>query len=309
MPNDEQTQSAIQNNGPVDPSQWTIIELLKWTTGYFERHDIESPRSDAEVLLAHCMGCERLDLYLRFDQPLNKDELTFFKRLIKRRVEHEPVAYILGTKEFWSLSFSVSADVLIPRPDTECLVETALHFLPDESTGRVATVLELGVGSGAVIVSLAHERPHCTFWGSDRSPAATRIAQSNARENGVGERVHFFVANWFDSYRPCAQLFDMIISNPPYIPTADIPNLSPDIRRFEPITALDGGTDGLDDIRDIIHNAHRYLRPDGCLLLEIGFDQRASVESIVSNYGEYHKVAFHKDYGGHDRVAEIRLAD
>lgn len=290
----------------VERAQWTVLELLSWTTDYFKRHGIDSPRSDAEVLLAHCIACERIDLYLRFDQPLNPDELSSFKQVIKRRILHEPVAYITGLKEFWSLPFKVSPDVLIPRPDTECLVETALQHLPDSSTSPTMDVLELGVGSGAVVVSLAHEKPACRFWASDFAWPAIHIAAQNAQSNGVASNIRFWVGCWLDALRSEGRMFDLILANPPYIPTADIQKLASDIRCFEPINALDGGADGLHEICTIVMNSQHYLKPGGHLLLEIGFDQSKAVTQMVSTLDAYDQIRFYKDYGGHLRVAEIR---
>lgn len=306
MPNDAPIRNDSTANNASGRLPWTVLEILRWTTDYFKRHDIESPRADAEVLLAHCIECERIDLYLRFDQPLNSDELSIFKQLIKRRSQHEPIAYIIGYKEFWSLPFKVSPDVLIPRPDTECLVETALQYLTDPSIGPIRDVLELGVGSGAVVVSLAHEKRDCRYWASDLSWPAMHMATVNARHNGVASNIRFFVGCWLDAIRSDAMSFDMILSNPPYIPTAEIKRLAPDIHRFEPVTALDGGADGLDKIRTILTMGHHYLKPGGCLFLEIGFDQGEAVSEIVSETDAYDQILFHRDYSGHTRVAQMR---
>lgn len=303
MPDDT---SDSSRNPTVDRAHWTVLEILSWTTEYFERHAIDSPRTDAEVLLAHCLASERIDLYLRFDQPLNSAELSLFKQLIKRRIAHEPVAYITGGKEFWSLPFKVTPDVLIPRPDTEILLETALLHLSDSSNGSVKDVLELGVGSGAVIVSLACEKPACRFWGSDVAWPALCIAAHNAQHNGVASNIRFWIGRWLDAICSERRMFDMILSNPPYIPTADIQGLASDIRCFEPIKALDGGADGLTEIRTLVTDSHHYLKPGGILLLEIGFDQSKAVEEIVATVDAYDQIRFHKDYSGHLRVAAIR---
>lgn len=296
MPNDDRNGEA----------QWTVLKTLRWTSGYFERHSVENPRADAEVLLAHTLKCERIDLYLRYDQPLNEDELLAFKQLIKRRIDNEPVAYIVGSKEFWSLHFFVAPGVLIPRPDTECLVETALKFLPREDKVPSLNILELGAGSGAVIVALAHERPACSYYASDRSLKAVRLARNNARYNKVESHIRFFAANWMDALSADRASFDMVVSNPPYVSRDDIVKLASHIIRFEPISALDGGPEGMDHIKMIILEAHRYLKPKGLLLLEIGFDQREAVETTAHSFDAYDPPVFFKDYGGHDRVALLR---
>lgn len=287
-------------------SPWTVLKALQWTADYFNRHGLESFRIDAEILLAHALNCQRLDLYLRHDQPLNEDERSRFRPLIQRRIRNEPVAYIVGFKEFWSLRFQVSPAVLIPRPDTECLVEIALKNLLPRESSRGADVLELGVGSGAAVVALAHERPEGRYWASDCSWAALQMARENARLNGVAGSIRFFMGWWLAALRPRCERFDIVLSNPPYIPSDDIARLSPEIRLFEPMSALDGGGDGLRHISSIIAEAHGYLKPRGLLLIEIGFDQQQAVNALARKWEVYEPVVFHKDYGGHDRVAQLR---
>lgn len=296
----------MPTEGLANGSPWTVLKALQWTADYFKRQRLESFRIDAEILLAHALGCQRLDLYLRHDQPLNEEERICFKGLIQRRIRREPVAYIVGFKEFWSLRFRVSPAVLIPRPDTECLVEAALKILSSEYAAKGPEVLELGVGSGAAIVALANERPEARCWASDCSWPAIRIAMENARLQGVADRIRFFAGRWLNPLRPGCQLFDLVLSNPPYIRRADIDKLPPEIRLFEPAGALDGGADGLNHIGAIVSEANMYLKPTGVLLLEIGFDQRDAVGELARQSGAYEPAIFHKDYGGHDRVAELR---
>lgn len=293
----------------IDP-EWTIIKLLKWTTSYFKSRDIESPRADAEILLAHALRLRRIDLYLKYDQPLHSGELSAFKTLIKRRINREPVAYILGTKGFWSMDFIVTKDALIPRPETELLVETALKLLPDDSivnsVSKPKHILELGTGSGAVILTLASMRPRHLFFASDRIPAATVLAKRNARRHGLENVVGFFCADWFRAFDEERSEFDMIISNPPYVPSRVIGNLQSEITRHEPISALDGGEDGLSWLSHIIHYAHLYLPPQGYLLLEFGHDQKSDVQRIVDQCEKYENVVYTKDYNGHDRVVQMQ---
>jgi len=293
-------------DNPAESEQWPILKTLHWTVDYFNRHALDSPRIDAEILLAHALGCERIDLYMRHDQPLNADELSVFKGLIRRRAVREPVAYITGIKEFWSLPFQVTPAVLIPRPDTERLVEMALSLLNEGDFGDRARILELGVGSGAVTVALAHEYKSGRFWALDRSWPAVCVARHNAGRNGVDHRIHFFIGDWMASLASDCEPFDMIVTNPPYVRTADIDTLSDDIRRFEPVTALDGGQDGMDAIRIILEQSHRHLRRGGVLLTEIGHDQREAVSGHMQRRGIYQSVEFFKDYGGNDRVAVLR---
>jgi release factor glutamine methyltransferase len=288
--------------GPI----WTILKLLNWTASYFASHDIAQSRATAEILLAHTLGLKRIDLYLRYDQPLHLEELTRFKTYIKRRVNAEPVAYITGEKEFWSLPFRVTPDVLIPRPDTECLVEATLVLLPDADPMPLQRVLELGTGSGAIVVALASERRSARYFALDRSLPAIRMARRNAERLGLSDKIDFFCSDWFVSIRS-GMLFDIIVSNPPYIKRDEISRLQPEIARYEPRGALDGGPHGLDALEAIIRRSRAHLVPKGYLLLEIGYDQKASVAEIARKAGGYEQAVFFKDYSGMDRVAQLRL--
>ncbi len=296
----------MNSSGRIETDSWTILKTLDWTTDYFKRHAIDSPRIDAEILLAHVLGCERIDLYVRYDQPLNSDELADLKCLIKRRSTFEPVAYITGVKEFWSLLLQVTPAVLIPRPDTERLVEAAIEYLSGRDGMPSVKILELGVGSGAISVSIANELRAGIYWATDRSWPAICVARNNARRNGVDQYIHFLIGDWFSPLSAKRGQFDMIVSNPPYIPRADIDNLADDIRRFEPLAALDGGADGMDDIKAILDCSHRHLRQDGVVMLEIGYDQKVAVQNHVRHLGIYSSIRFLKDYSGHDRVAVIQ---
>ncbi|MGD9412898.1 MAG: peptide chain release factor N(5)-glutamine methyltransferase [Desulfobacterales bacterium] len=300
----------MQNQSKSSDPEWTIIKLLEWTTSYFKSHDIDSPRSTAEILLAHVLKLKRIDLYLRYDQPLYINELSKFKVLIKRRVEREPVAYIVGVKEFWSMDFAVTKDVLIPRPETECLVEAALTLLPQDNASdrnlSPKSILELGTGSGAVILAIASMRPKPVYFASDRSVKAIRLARQNSKRHGLDTAVIFFCGDWFTPLNRQKKRFDMIISNPPYVPTRLIGRLQPEIYKYEPISALDGDSDGLFCLRHIINTAHGYLNRNGSLLLEIGHDQKNDVRSIIDKCGNYEHVAFTKDYSGYDRVVGMK---
>jgi release factor glutamine methyltransferase len=289
---------------------WNIVKLLKWTTSYFKSHGIDSPRATAEILLAHILKLKRIDLYLRYDQPLCSDELTRFKALIKRRVNREPVAYIVGVKEFWSMDFIVTSKVLIPRPETECLVEAAISVLQQNSKqnakDKSRRVLELGTGSGAIILALASQCTEHLFFASDRSLQAVALAQENAGRHGLDKAVDFFCGDWLTALSDDRHRFDMIISNPPYIRTRAIGRLQPEIYKFEPIAALDGDEDGLLCLRLIIDSAYRYLNPGGSLILEIGHDQKTDVKKIIDRCGNYEKIVFKKDYSGWDRVVQMQ---
>ncbi len=315
--------------------EWTIIKILTWTESYFKKHSqddslpknkgaklrahssfvpkpvIDSPRLTAEILLAHILGIRRLDLYLQHDRPLEPKELADYKACIKRRLAGEPVAYITGTKGFYESEFQVAPGVLIPRPDTETLVETAIKILSEDPAGRNPSaqegkqkkILELGVGSGAVIISLAKAVPGHQYVAGDLSLRALDTARKNA-EQILKDPVLFFSGVWMSAVadQPC---FDLILSNPPYIPSGDIGGLAPEISRFEPRLALDGGPDGLDCYRVILDHAHCCLMPGGVLLLEMGHDQKNGVERIFQGRSQYESIEFIKDLAGHDRVVKI----
>ncbi len=291
---------------PNDAATWTIRTVLKWTTEYFNQRDIESSRVDAEVLLADILKTTRIDLYLHFDQPLTEEELFRFKNVIKQRAARKPVAYILGHKEFWSLRFMVSKDVLIPRPETECLVEAILEYVRSIESSNPLQILELGTGSGAIIIALASEMPVHIYTGTDLSKSAIRIAQENARKLLPAKPMNWIVGDWLDMVNPRHPGFDIILSNPPYIEAELINTLQPEIYRFEPKSALNGGVEGLDCLNRIIPTASHYLRPGGALFLEIGYDQQEAVARIAQASGNYLESVFKKDYLGHDRIAIIR---
>ena len=284
---------------PAPPAQkqtWTILEVLRWTIGRFERHGIASARLDAELLATQAFGRTRVELYTHFDQPLGDPELSAYRGLVQRRMAGESVAYILGRKEFWSLDLQVDARVLVPRPDTETLVEQALELLkamPDK--GRPPRVADIGTGSGALALALKKERPGDEVFAVDVSPDALEVARGNA--NRLGFDVTFLQG---DLVSPLAGPFDLIASNPPYIPSQDIAGLSPEVRR-EPSLALDGGADGLVLVRRLASDARKILAPGGALAMEIGAGQAASVMEILRGEG-YAGIGARRDLAGIERV-------
>lgn len=272
---------------------WTVLKVLQWTAGYFRDRGIEGGRLDAELLLSDTLKLDRVGLYLNYDRPLTAAELEAFRAGVGRRAKREPLQYIRGQAEFWSLPFAVSPAVLIPRPDTEVLVEEALKrvFGP-------CRILDVGTGSGAIAIALAHERPEAQVEGVDISSQALAVAQGNAERNGVAGRMTLQIG---DLHQLSGSGFDLVVSNPPYIPTADLSGLMPEVREFEPLQALDGGGDGLDAYRALAAQARILLQPGGWLLLEVGIAQAVAVADLLRNAGLI-EVFTRADYAGVARV-------
>jgi release factor glutamine methyltransferase len=293
----------------IETPGWSVGRILKWATDYFNSREIDSPRLTAEVLLAHGLGVRRLDLYLNYDQPLTPRELQGFKSLLKRRIAREPLAYITGRKAFWTLDLEVDRNCLIPRPDTECLVEVGLSILQRRSGSGKLRILDLGTGSGAIVLALAAERPRHCYFATDLSPEALVVARRNARRLGLEDQVHFLAGDWLAPFRPAVAEFDVILSNPPYIRSGEIDRLEPEIREYEPRQALVAAEDGLACLRRIITSAPGALRPGGDLLLEIGCDQGPAVAALAAAAGIFRPAEFHRDLGGHNRVAQLTVVD
>ncbi len=279
---------------------WTIGSLLQWTQDYFARHGIDTPRLDAEILLAHVLKKDRIYLYAHYDQPMNHDELAQYRGMVKKRAGRLSVAHILGTKPFMGLDFRVTEDVLVPRPETEMLVETVLAL--DKEKTRLA-VADIGTGSGAIILSILHYAPQAVGTGIDISPQALGIARENGEKLGLNERVTWVESDIFSAVP--RQQFDWIVSNPPYLTQMDMEHLEPEVRH-DPETALFGGADGLDVYRRIAAQSPGYLAPGGCCALEVGSGQAAAVTDIFCSAGAYCHIKTVKDYGGIERVVLFR---
>ena len=280
--------------------RWTVQKVITWTTGHFQKKGMDNPRLDAEVLLAHLLGIDRMGLYLNYDTPLKEGERSIYRDMIQRRTAGEPVAYIIGHKEFWSMKFEVSPESLIPRPETEHLVEAAVRI--GKGLRPPLRVLEIGHGCGAVAIALATELAEAQIVAMDISPGAQSLAQKNAAAHGVGERIQFVLG---DLYPPRQEPFGLICSNPPYIPTGEILHLAPELRDYEPLTALDGGEDGLRFLRDIVQGAPDFLIERGWLLLEMGKGQDSQVSAMLQERGFSH-IDLIPDYAGVKRVIEAQ---
>lgn len=281
----------------------TIGVLVQLTKQYFQERGIENPRLDAEVLLCHVMNLERIDLYVRFDQPLEEWELSSYRDLVRRRSSGEPIAYLLGEKEFMGHLFKVSPAVLIPRPDTEILVEAAVNRLAEYPEPRF---LDIGVGSGAILLSVLKAIPYAKGIGVDLSPDALLIAKENAITLGVSHRAGFLLG---DTLAPIGdRKVQGILSNPPYIPTSDMRTLQKEVQ-LEPKLALDGGGDGLNIYRKLLLDGKNYLLPGGFLMMEMGIHQAEPVTKIALEMGWIELESPRKDYGGIERVVTFGLAD
>jgi release factor glutamine methyltransferase len=287
------------------PTVWTIKALLAWTTDYLASKQIESPRAEAQILLAHVLKCNKVDLLVRYDEQPSEGERARFRELIHRRVAGWPVAYLVGTRDFYLLSFEVSPAVLVPRPETETLVLEALAFLKPLSA---PSVLELGTGSGCIAVSIAHQKTDARVTAVELSPDALTVARRNAAKAGVAERIEFLQGDLFTPINSGSR-FDLVVSNPPYIAIGEFPSLAPDVRDHEPRIALDGGPDGLAFYRRIAAGVGPFLKSGGRLLMEIGFTQDEAVRAILSAQTEFEVGATIKDMSGHPRVVVAKKKD
>jgi release factor glutamine methyltransferase len=282
----------------------TLMEVVRLSTGYLEGHGSTSPRLDAELLAATALRISRIDVYLQFDRPLEEAQLAAIRELVRRRGDGEPVAHITGEREFHSRPFMVSAAVLIPRPETETLVGLALtRARAVAAAGEGVRIADIGTGSGCVAVTLAAELPGATIAATDISEAALQVAAANARRHGVSGRVELLYGVWAAPLK--GRTFDVVIANPPYIPTAEMAGLARDVREREPAIALDGGADGLDAYRALLPSVAGVLGPGGWAAVEIDVRAAAAVERIGREALGEVVVASHNDLSGRPRVVSF----
>ncbi len=279
---------------------WTTLKILAWTKEYLLSKGVTNARLEAEWLLCAAMGLDRVGLYLQYDKPLNDGELAAYRALIARRARREPLQHILGSQEFCGLDYEVTLDVLIPRHDTELLVSEAITRRP---TAR--TVLDIGTGSGCIAVSLQKKLPSAVVTATDISEAALTVARRNAKKHD--STIEFLLGSIFVPV--AGRCFDLIVSNPPYIPSADIDSLDQEVRDYDPRTALDGGSDGQDIYRLLIPSAVEYLNPGGWLLVEIGVRQANDIEQLFKKTGRFYDPIIAIDPSGIERVVGAQLKE
>jgi release factor glutamine methyltransferase len=289
-------------SGSGQKAPWTILEVLKWTTARFAERGLTSPRLDAELLAADALGMTRVALYTQFDRPLEAGELAALRQRVQRRQAGEPVAYITGHKEFWSLDLLVDGRVLVPRPDTETVVEEALARLPAGAPARIADV---ATGSGAIALALGKERPDAVVVATDLSAAALAVAAANAER--LGQTPRLLPGDLLAPLLPLVEAegpFDVVTANLPYVPSAEIPTLTAEVQS-EPRLALDGGDDGLAIVRRLVGTVAAVLRPGGAVVMEIGAGQAAEVMALCRAVGLV-EPRTRRDLGGVERVVAAR---
>lgn len=278
----------------------TVLELLNLTANFFEQKGIDSARLNAELLLAEILKCKRLDLYLTFDKPVKDDEVNLYREFVKRRGNREPLQYILGHVEFYGLTFSVDKNVLIPRQETEILIETILKQTDKEAN---LNILDIGTGSGIIAVSLAHYLPKVKIIAVDKSPSALIVAKKNAEAHGVEQRITFLEADVLSSTLQLDEKLDIIVSNPPYVSQKEFASLQKEIVAYEPDYAVTDFSDGLTFYRRIIESSPKYLNENGKIFFEVGEGQSEQVKSLFETH-KFSSVQIWKDYSNINRVVK-----
>jgi release factor glutamine methyltransferase len=284
-------------------NQWTIQRLLAWITEYLTKNEVDAPRLSAEMLLSHVLNLKRIELYARFDQPVEQQALDRLRDLVKRAGQHEPVAYLIGRTEFYSLEFEVTPDCLIPRPETELLVQRAIEFLRTREGEQ--HVCDLCTGCGCIAVAIAKSFPGAHLIATDISDQALAVAARNVEKHGLAERIELLQGDLFDPLLPHLDVtqWDLIVCNPPYVSAAEYEALDKNVKDYEPQLALLAGEDGLDVYRRIGDQIDRFLKPDGALMLEIGYAQGPAVRELLDQTGAFSDIRIEKDHQRHDRLA------
>lgn len=283
---------------------WTIKDLLKVSADYLKEKQIDSPRLTAEVLLTHQLNTNRVNLYLNLDQPLSESEVSGYRELIRRRIQREPLQYITGVQEFWSLDFMVDPRVLIPRPETELLVEQAIALfkIASEQDKHPIKILDMGTGSGALAVTLAKEIKNARIWASDISPEAIEVARLNAEKHDVLDQIEFREGDLWQPLKEQELTFEIVVSNPPYVSVEEYNGLPPEVRDYEPRLALDGREGGMYYIRKVIEGCQIFLNPGGWMLLEMAPIQTEEAIKRIRTLDTFHEITRIKDYSHQYRI-------
>ncbi len=281
---------------------WTIQKLLNWVTEYLKNKGVDSPRLSAELLLSHVLELKRIELYTQFDKPVLKPQLDILHNLVKRAGEHEPIAYLTGKSEFYSLEFIITKDCLIPRTETELLVERAVEFLRKRSGEQL--VCDLCAGCGCIAIAIAKNFPDAKIIATDISDGALAIAEQNIEKHKLNERIKLLHGDLFEPLIPQLDLckFDLIVCNPPYVASAEYQTLDKNVRHFEPKIALEAGADGLDVYRRIAVQVQAFLKEDSAIMLEIGYRQADEVTKLLEKTKLFSRVSVQKDYQNNDRI-------
>ncbi len=294
---------------PESNQMETVAQAYHLGIRYLEEHQVESPRFISELLLRTVLGWDRTRLFTRFHDPLPLEAAQRFAAWLKQRREGTPVQYLLGEQEFFGRSFQVNPSVLIPRPETEILVETVLREADRIWQGKPVTAVDLGTGSGAIAVTLAAERPDWDVIAVDRSPTALKVAQHNGEKNGTTDHIRWMQGDWLDPLRKLHIQVDLVVSNPPYIPAGEIPHLDAEVRNHEPWMALDGGPDGLAPYRIIVKGIPAVLKNPGLVVFEVGEDQSEAVGKMLAKTFAGAQIFFASDLAGRPRVVAARIEE
>lgn len=285
---------------------WTIQKLLNWVTEYFTGKGVDAPRLSAELLLSHVLGLKRIELYTQFDKPVAKPQLDELRGLVKRAGGHEPVAYLIGKTEFYSLELDITSDCLIPRPETELLVQRAIEFLRTRHDTQF--ICDLCTGSGCVAVAIAKNFPDARVIATDISASALEVAAQNVEKHQLMERITLLQGDLFEPLvRPLdVDQFDLIVCNPPYVSAAEYEALDKNVKDYEPRLALFAGDDGLDVYRRIIEKADQFLKPEAALMLEIGYAQGPTIKELLEQTGAFTEIKIEKDLHDNDRIVTAK---
>ena len=280
---------------------WRVIDLLKWGEQYFSDNDFDNPRKEIEILLQDILECKRVDLYLRFEEPLGKNQLKILREWVQRRKNREPIQYITGKVEFYNLILNITPDVLIPRPESERLIEILLCTVGKDEK---ISILDIGTGSGCIALALGKELPQANILGVDNSENAINLSKLNATMLGI-ENTNFIQMDFLND--TIDKKFDIIVSNPPYIPKEEMESLMPDVKKYEPYSALTDSSDGLTFYHKISENSHTLLRSKSWLFIEVGLGEHPNRAKQIFINDKFKNVELVKDYNGDDRILKVQV--